>query len=64
MCAVIGDFASNYLFDPLKEQLVDQAVDATGTQDVVNMYSQASQSATHQAGWLEGVGRFLKGAFR
>lgn len=58
--SVIGDIANNYLFDPLKEQVIDGAVDAAGAGAAVDMYTNVSNQAHGNMHWASNVGRFIK----
>ncbi len=58
--SIIGDVASNYLFDPLKDSVVDSAVDASGAGGLVNSYTQASNSAVSNLNWGKNTYNFLK----
>lgn len=60
---VMGDAFNNYVLDPVKDEVVDSAVDAAGMGDVVNQYNQLSNSALNQAGALTKTARFIHNNF-
>lgn len=62
--SILGDLANNFIFDPLKDNLVDGAVEASGTDGLVNAYQNASNQAAGNLRWAQGVGNFLKNAFK
>lgn len=58
--SIIGDCLGNYIFSPLKENVVDSAVDASGAGGLVNTYQQASNSAVSNLNWANNTFNFLK----
>lgn len=59
----MADLFDNYVADPLKGAVVDSAVEATGTQDVVNSYNKASNEAINMIGSLTRKARFFNDNF-
>lgn len=58
--SILGDVASNYLMDPLKDAAVDGAVDAAGAGDIMDQAAQATNAAGGMVHHLTGVGRFFR----
>lgn len=59
----MGDVFNNYVADPLKDSVVDSAVDAAGLGGVVNDYNQLSHQARRQTGAVTRTARFVHNNF-
>lgn len=59
----MSDAFSNYVMDPVKDTVVDSAVDAAGLSGVVNDYNHMSNQAVHQTSALTRTARFMNNTF-
>ena len=60
----VKDMANNYIVDPIKDSLVDTAVETAGLEGAVDAYNDVSDQAIAQSGKLKRFQKFFNDTFK